>query len=195
MQLWKTIFLAAAVASAPALAQQTSEDVAEELAAELAAGQRPDMPVLFFRGEQRRVLEAVRQGVVEQEDFEIEEFVPVIIEEEIEEEEIIIPEVVEEIRRERDANYLLDAYVVNRSSGKGIFWLNGRQLEAEEDARFLSREGLVGETEGEDVEVRDGVLHGADLFLGTRFRVKVGQVLGINGAVEETLPVVRIHKK
>lgn len=196
MQLWKVLFLAAAV-SAPAAAQQTGEVAAEELAAEIAAGQRPDMPALFFRGEQRRVLEAVRQGVVAQEDFEIEEFVPVIIEEEVED-EIFIPveeEAVEEIRRSRDTDYTLDAYVFNRSSGKGFFWLNGRRIEGEKDAAFLAREGMVGDMEGEQVEVRDGVLYGGDLFLGTRFRIKVGQMLGANGLVEETLPVIRVHKK
>ena len=188
----------AAALAVPAYAQSTDEAAQAEaeaaaVEAESQGADRPDMPPLFFRVEQRRVLEAVRQGIVTNEDFEIEEFAPVLIQE-----DPILPlETAAEplVNRERSQQYSFDAYIVNHSTGKTKLWLNGQEIDADEDAEGLERRGLTGDEEGENLRIKDGNLAGSDHFNGSKFRARVGQIIDVNGAVEETLPVIRINKR
>lgn len=112
--------------------------------------QRPEMPVLFFRGEQRRVLEAVRQGVVEEDDFDIEEFVPVVIIEDA------LPQAEGEVQRRRARQIYIDAYIVNKSTGQNTFWFNGRRLTYEGSRELLEQEGIF--LEGLDAPVDEDVV-------------------------------------
>ncbi len=166
---------------------QSVENSEESNATETSA-QRPSMPDLFFRKEQRRVLEVVREGIVVEDDFDIEEFVPVvIIEEQLE------PEEEELIRaRARGADIYFDSYIVNRSNGKSILWINGKALRVDEDRDVLSRQGieLAQGEEGSSIALENGVLKGRDAYSNSKFRVNVGQIIGVDGSVDETLPII-----
>lgn len=193
MKRLKLLMLAAMV-GLPAYAQSLEDatiatDDPETDAEVQAVIERPDMPGLFFREEQRRVLEAVRQGVVNNNDFVIEEFSPVLIE------DPVVPVEERQNLGVRSQEYYFDAYIVNRSTGKTTFWLNRQELNSEKDADALRREGLTGLEEGELIQVTDGVLSAGDVYNKSNFRLKIGQIVGTNGTVEETLPVIKIKKK
>lgn len=183
----------------PVHAQESGEAApaaAEDAApgAQAAEQERPEMPGLFFRQEQRRILEAVRQGIVGENDFEIEEVAPIVSIEEV------LPDPVLEdeglfARRQRGSAVNFDAYLINRKSGKGVIWMNGSALSIEEDAALLERQGFAPLVDKETLSVEGGFLEGADAYSESNFQVKVGQTIDVDGRIEENLPVIRINKK
>ena len=192
MQKYKFFVLVAIMLPIPLYAQSTSDPE------EVVNGQqsRPEMPGLFFHKEQRRVLEAVRQGVVQEQDFDIEEFVPVVILEEI------LPEEIEQIvvgdlpqRQQRAQAYNFDAYVLNRKNGNAMLWLNGKRIDIEKDTDLLARQGIIVQSEEEDFGIKNGIFYGSDVYNSSNFEIKVGQSIGIDGGVEERLPVININKR
>lgn len=146
---------------------------------------RPEMPRLFFSGEQRRVLEAVRQDVIAEESFEEENFVPLILrQEQID----LTPE-----QQERTDALVFDSFIRNRSTGKGSWW--GKEGEERQfstgKADDLSRQGVVQfEPSTDQSKDGDGAIVGIDRFNKTRFILKVGQQLLPDGEISETYPVV-----
>lgn len=174
-----------------ARAQTESE---ESSSVRSSSDQRPEMPNLFFRKEQRRVLEAVRQGVVEEEDFDIDEFVPVVIIEDA------LPEEIEEETRQRGEDLSIDAYIVNRNTGSKVLWVNGKQIDLQEDSEYLTSRGIVvnaDDVEGvaDSLRIENGVVKADDAFSNAKFEAKVGQVIGAVGGVEESLPVVIVKSR
>ena len=193
------LFVALAVfGAAPAAAQQTAqttpqtETVAPEgEGEEEEEGRRsgPEMQRLFFTAEQRRVLEALRQGLVESELLEDDEFVPVVLREEAfiadEEEEVIV---------ERGDEALRFTGMVRRNSdGKAFIWINGGEpLDVGEEAEYLDKVRNLVLTE--EQTIHEGIT-GIDKFTRRRFKVLIGQSISTDGQVREDLPVVEINKK
>ena len=62
----------------------SQETATQEVAEQDGAGQqqRPQMPGLFLTVEQRRILEALRQGVLNEQNLREDRFVPVVLREE-----------------------------------------------------------------------------------------------------------------
>lgn len=190
-----SLFAVMMALSVSSYAQSTDDEAATEQtddtqsATDDAEQRRPSMPNLFFRQEQRRVLEAVRQGVVQEQDFEVQGFVPVVILEEVLDADLPVEE---QVVLTRDQSVRFDAYIVSHKTGKTVLWVNGQPLKLEDDLDVLYRDGVaVGEVEGEEVEAfSNGVLQGDDNYSRSGFKMRVGQVLSTDGFVEETLPIV-----
>jgi len=98
--------------------------VAQETSATGSSADKPEMPILFFTKEQRRVLEAVRRGVVQKEDLEIEsgEFVPVVLLEET------IGNEVEQRQTRRGKEIKVNALIRNHSTGRVLRSKWGKSL-------------------------------------------------------------------
>lgn len=168
-------------------AQAQENQPSEEVVVIVEEEERPDMPILFFTKEQRRILEAVRQGVVASDTFEAEGFIPlVVIEETLPEES----QFVEPVRKER-SGFSVDALVRNRKTGKDYFWIGGRIVDVEKDADLLGEDGFII---GEDDVNADNAIQGIDEYEGTRFEVKVGQSVTKDGYIDEGLPVVVVRR-
>lgn len=176
----KTIFLLPVIVAlifSTATAQETSA------VNDSADAENPVMPGLFFTAEQRRILEAVRRGVVRKEDLEIadENLVPVVLLEES------LGGVVEQEKRiVRQKEIKINAFIRSRSTGKARVWLNGSEIEIGDDDDLLQANGLIITNE----DVGKSFLTGSDEFNGSRFEAKVGQIINIDGRIDEELPVV-----
>ena len=176
----KTLFLLPVVAAlffSAATAQETSA------VGNADGADSPVMPGLFFTAEQRRILEAVRRGVVRKEDLEIadENLVPVVLLEES------LGGIVEQERRiVRKREIKIDAFIRSRSTGKARVWLNGKEIEIGDDNDLLQASGLVITNE----DVGRSFLAGSDEFNGSRFEARVGQIINVDGRIDEGLPVV-----
>lgn len=175
--------LALALAPAPAALAQSGEQAEEE-------EQRPQMGALFYTVEERRILEAIRQGVVEEEELEFtEDIQPIVVIQEV------LPE--EEKIRERAQPLKLDALIVRRSTGDASVWVTegGESREFRVNAQTDNRLG------GKVLETRAGVvvdkqnisvdgMVGVDEFNNRRFRLQVGQILGTRGELDDSYPIV-----
>ena len=173
-----------AFSPAPAFAQTESDALQEE-------EQRPQMGALFYSVEERRILEAIRQGVVEEEELEFtEDILPVVVVQEALPEEDQKP-------RERSQPLKVDAMIIRRSTGDASVWVTegGKlvkfQVNRETDGllggkAMETRAGVLVEQEGISV---DGV-QGVDVFNNRRFRLRVGQILGTRGELDESYPIV-----
>lgn len=165
--------------AAPAVAQVEEEE------------QRPQMGALFYTVEERRILEAIRQGVVEEEELEFsEEVVPAVVVQEV------LPEV-DEAPRERPNPIKVEAMIIRRSTGDASIWVReaGKigelKVSAESENRLggqalENRAGIV--VEKRDISV-DG-MQGVDVFNNRRFRLQVGQILGTRGELDDSYPIV-----
>ena len=186
-----TLILLSIALTLPVRAQSTEESAPADAEGSAVTGQRPEMPNLFFRREQRLILEAVRQGIVEQEDFDIEEFVPVVILQDV---LPLFEEEQERARIVREDNVYFDAYILNRQTGQGLVWINGVSVDPAKESGYLSRIGInIQGEEGEEqlpYGVEQGVLSGGDSFNESQFKVRIGQTINTDGSVEETFPVV-----
>lgn len=165
--------------SSAGLAQSTDED--DEQSAEVG-DRRPDMPELFFTPEQRKILEAIRQGVVETEVFAPEEiFEPVIISDDIieftEQDEV----------RVRMEDVSIDSLIRSKKSGKVLVWLNDELVDLAEEKEVLEDNGLVITDNDEHAGFS---LKGSDSFSNTTFELLVGQSIVSDGNIEENLPIV-----
>ena len=174
--------------AAPALAQE--EDAAA--AAPAAADQRPQMGALFYTVEERRILEAIRQGVVEEEELEFtEDILPVVVVQET------LPDENEQVIRERSKPLKVDAMIIRRKTGDASVWINegGEVVEFQVNPENGDRLG------GKVLPVRAGVLVdksdisaggvvGVDVFNNRRFRLQVGQILGTRGELDDSYPIV-----
>ena len=174
--------------AAPVLAQE--EDAAA--AAPAAADQRPQMGALFYTVEERRILEAIRQGVVEEEELEFtEDILPVVVVQET------LPDENEQIIRERSKPLKVDAMIIRRKTGDASVWINegGEVVEFQVNPENDDRLG------GKVLPVRAGVLVdksdisaggvvGVDVFNNRRFRLQVGQILGTRGELDDSYPIV-----
>ena len=148
----------------------------------------PEMQRLFFSAEQRRVLEALRQGLVESELLESDEFIPVVLREEAfiadEEEEVIV---------ERGEEALHFTGMVRRNSdGKAFIWINGEQEDVGEGAEYLDKVRNLVLTE--EQTTHEGIT-GIDTFTRRRFKILIGQSISTDGQIREDLPVVEVNKK
>lgn len=160
-------------------AQTSGEEAGED--AEVT-DRRPDMPELFFTPEQRKILEAIRQGVVETEVFAPEEiFEPVIISD-----DIIEFQQQEEVRV-RGENIAIDSLIRSKKSGKLLVWMNNELVDLAEEAEVLEENGLTISDNDEHAGV---VLKGTDSFSNTTFELEVGQSIVTDGNIEENLPVI-----
>ena len=171
--LWLALpMVASAVYSQETVTQETVEKGGVDL-------QRPQMPDLFLTVEQRRILEALRQGVLNEQVFKEDEFIPVVLREEA------LPEDVVRIERSNDVK--IDALVKHKKSGKTILWVNNKSYDLDKDKALLERlDNLKIETS----DARDG-LRGYDNISKSRFNIKVGQTVNKEGVINETLPIVR----
>ena len=188
--------LAAAVffalsSAAPAFAQEEDGDAAAA-ATPAAADQRPQMGALFYTVEERRILEAIRQGVVEEEELEFtEDILPVVVVQEA------LPDENEQIIRERSKSLKVDAMIIRRKTGDASVWINeeGKVLEFQVNPESGDRLG------GKALAVRAGILvdkddisvggvQGVDVFNNRRFRLQVGQILGTRGELDDSYPIV-----
>ena len=174
--------------AASVLAQE--EDAAAAVPA--ASDQRPQMGALFYTVEERRILEAIRQGVVEEEELEFtEDILPVVVVQEA------LPDENEEIIRERSQPLKMDAMIIRRKTGDASVWMNegGKVVEFQVNAENDDRLG------GKVLPVRAGVLVdkgdisaggvvGVDVFNNRRFRLQVGQILGTRGELDDSYPIV-----
>ncbi len=173
--------------AAPAWAQEEQETA--PAAGEATPRQTgPEMQRLFYSAEQRRVLEALRQGLVESDFLEDEEFVPVVLREEAflegEEEAIVVD------RGETALDF--GAMVRRRSDGKTFLWINGTRFDVEKDGEFLEKvRNLILRTDQVGAE---GVV-GIDKFTSRKFKIQVGQFISTDGQIRESLPVIVKHSK
>lgn len=169
--------------AAPVFAQSEEAPVAVE------EEQRPQMGALFYTVEERRILEAIRQGVVEEQELEFnEEILPVVVVQEA------LPE--EDEIRERAKPLRVDAMIIRRSTGEASIWMHedGKIVEFQIDRETDRLGGKVLETRAGVVVDRDdigaGGLEGIDLFNNRRFRLQVGQILGTRGELNDSYPIV-----
>ena len=173
-----------AFSPASALAQTEADTLQEE-------EQRPQMGALFYSVEERRILEAIRQGVVEEEELEFtEDILPVVVVQEA------LPEE-DEKPRERSQPLKVDAMIIRRSTGDASVWVSeGGKL-----VKFQVNPETGGRLGGKAMEARAGVLveqgdisvdgvQGVDVFNNRRFRLRVGQILGTRGELDESYPIV-----
>lgn len=182
MRVLLSLISVSLLATSAVFAQSAGDDDSQD-----ARGLRPGMPDLFFRQEQRRVLEAVRHGLVDQGYFnEVKELAPVIIPQRT------IPEVFIEEEEElvRSDDLRVDAMIYNRAKGTSHIWINN-QLINPEDQYMLENKGLVIEDSGDG----RSYISGSDSFSRSKFQVKVGQVIRVDGRIEESLPVVEVQGK
>jgi hypothetical protein len=172
-------FLFFASALAPAGAQETSQGG--------AAKSGPTMPRLFYTKEQRRVLEAVRQEVIDVEDvIDEDQFLSLEVEEDALDLAVVTNESSPEAAPRRGALVRINGYIRKKGEeGKSVFWINSEMISQEEKDVLLRRGGL-------DIafDAKDGVIEGNDQYNKSEFSVKVGQVITPEGFVDETLPVV-----
>ena len=150
---------------------------------------RPEMSALFFTIEQRRILEAIRQEVSTEENIQIDELAPVVLPEEtLSSDDVVITEE----GKQRELDISVDAYLRNHKNGKIVLWLNGVQYRLDKQSEFLENEGIMSLSAGEHNLVR---VYGVDKFNKSKFVLKVGQRLNMDGGVDESYPVVIIKKK
>ena len=174
--------------AAPVLAQEE-----EDAAATPAAGdQRPQMGALFYTVEERRILEAIRQGVVEEEELEFtEDILPVVVVQEA------LPDENEEVIRERSKPLKIDAMIIRRKTGDASVWINEGgevvefQVNSESDDRLggkvlPTRAGVLVDKG----DISAGGVLGVDVFNNRRFRLQVGQILGTRGELDDSYPIV-----
>ena len=181
--------LLALAPAAPAFAQEET-DAAESAPA--AVDQRPQMGALFYTVEERRILEAIRQGVVEEEELEFtEDILPVVVVQEA------LPDENENIIRERSKPLQVDAMIIRRSTGDASVWINegGELLEFQVNPENENRlGGKVLETRAGVLVEKDGIsvggVQGVDVFNNRRFRLQVGQILGTRGELDDSYPIV-----
>ena len=138
---------------------------------------RPRMPDLFLTVEQRRILEALRQGVLDAEKLEEESFVPVVLREEL-------LEKIDE-KPERSGEIKLDAFIRHKKSGKRFLWLNDKSYDLDKDKALIERSNYLR------IEDSDNSLAGVDGVSRVRFDIKVGQSINETGLVNESLPIIR----
>ncbi len=154
-------------------AQSVSEDEAG----------RPEMGTLFLRPDQRRILEGIRQGVVEEEVITNVAFTPILVFEDT------LPQDGEK-QKIRSTVYKINALITNRRTGKTTALIGEREVELDKPDAQLQRDGL-------SINLSDShaVLEGSDDFSRSKFEVKVGQSIGTDGQINESLPVVVHHTK
>ena len=147
---------------------------------------RPNMPGLFFNPAQRRILEAIRQGVVEDDALQVPEIDLIVFAEEA------LPDPQQEgEERMRQVDLKIDSLIRNRSNGKTYLRVNNELLDVEKDSDVLSNQGIVLTLEVDDpYSVR-----GSDEYSESRFQLKLGQIIGTRGEIEESLPVIKKHQK
>ena len=148
---------------------------------------RPTMPNLFFTREQRRILEAIRQGVIEKDTFVADDFLPLVILDEA------IPEG-EEATNERSKEINIDAFIRNRSSGNVFISANGEWLNVGEDNELLGLSGVSINADELSSGADSSIVRGEDFYNSSDFELKVGQVLEKDGHINEQLPVIRKKK-
>ena len=185
----RALAAAALLALAPAFpaATQTTGTAGQSEAEE---DQRQQMGAFFYTVEERRILEAIRQGVVEEEELEFNEDIqPIVVIQEV------LPE--EDEIRVRSQPLKVDAMIIRRATGDASIWVTegGKALEFRVSAETENRLG------GKVLETRAGVvvdkenisvdgLEGVDTFNNRRFRLQVGQVLGVRGELDDSYPIV-----
>ena len=180
--------LVAALLAAPAGPAWAQNEQGAAIAAE--EEQRPQMGALFYTVEERRILEAIRQGVVEEEELEFtEEILPVVVVQEA------LPE--EDEIRERAKPLKVDAMIIRRATGDASVWVNegGKILEFQVNPQTGDRlGGKVLETNAgvvvDKAQISADGLEGIDLFNNRRFRLQVGQILGTRGGLDDSYPIV-----
>ena len=152
----------------------SQETATQEVAEQDGAGQqqRPQMPGLFLTVEQRRILEALRQGVLNEQNLREDRFVPVVLREEALPEEVINLSV----RR----MFKVEALVKHKKSGKTILWMNDRYYDLDKDKTLLERLDFL---KIETSDARSG-LAGYDNISKSRFNIKVGQSINKEGAIK-----------
>ena len=94
--------------------------------------------------------------------------------------------------KQRELDISVDAYLRNHKNGKIVLWLNGVQYRLDKQSEFLENEGIMSLSAGEHNLVR---VYGVDKFNKSKFVLKVGQRLNMDGGVDESYPVVIIKKK
>ncbi len=178
------LLLAAALAApgAPALAQQ-DETIARE---------EGDMLRLFFTSEQRRILEAVRQGLLKDEDLDrVQEIATAALmefeaetsgEEQLEIGEFLDFDVPEVRERGRSVNLAVDGFI-RVGDRNSTLLVNGQMMEA---ADLLNMQGIEVNHFKSD---SDGAVLAVDMVSRKRIVLKPGQTISTSGNVEENLAV------
>ena len=179
---YSRVLVAVFVVAAFSAYGQSNED------ASAVAADGPAMPTLFFTGEQRRLLEAVRQEFISHEDLAIDEFVPLVLRQEL----VELEDESEENLRGKSVQ--INALVRNRQTGRAKIWLNGEQFDLRDSSGVLDRDGLSALGSGTTDSGSLSIV-GTDTFNLSRFVLKVGQRLSGDGEVDETYPVIIIRKK
>ena len=152
------------------------------------AEQGPPMGALFFTAEERRILEAIRQGVVEEEELEFtEDILPVVVIQEA------LPD--EDEIQERSGPLQVDWLIVRRSTGDAVVRIGNKEYRTDEEAQDGVLGGLQLQRQGVVIErgdINGNILRGVDTFNNRRFELKIGQILGANGQLNEgdSYPVV-----
>ena len=161
---------------------------------------RPMLKV-FYSQEQRRVLEAIRQGIVPSSD-QFNESAVLILEETIVPSDVggflEVEDVVEEIDR---PDVSLIGYIRSKKSIGGTYWSRFEGVSTNElrIAPDEENEDFASESVSDGTLVLGNVpdseeLVGLDRKTNSRFSLKVGQGITNAGALYETLPVIRRSK-
>ncbi|MDM5146813.1 hypothetical protein NQX30_00205 [Candidatus Persebacteraceae bacterium Df01] len=179
------IFFGCAIVNYSCFAQNVSDEK-QGVNAGIKIDSAPNMPALFFTAEQRRILEAIRQGAVAEESLQLDEFIPLILVEEI------FSTVNEAPEQGRTEDIRVNAFIYNNNKKQAVLWLNGESYTSQEQNDFFSRENI---SEVSVLKSGTGEIVGIDHANNSKFVVKVGQKLSSDGGVDETYPVILVKKK
>ena len=169
------VWAGACALALPVAAQQANEDAAADVGTI-----SPDMQVLFLTTEQRRVLEAVRQELVDVDVLESEDFVPVVLREQaLGSEEELFPDRIQPLN--------IDAIIKRHSDSKSFVFINGQLYDVEKDKRFLEK---INKLVVSNQDVDGSAIEGVDKNSKRKFRISVGQTITNRGDVLERLPVI-----
>lgn len=156
------------------------------------AREEGDMLRLFFTSEQRRILEAVRQGLLKDEDLDrVQEIATAALmefeaetsgEEQLEIGEFLDFDVPEVRERGRSVNLAVDGFI-RVGDRNSTLLVNGQMMEADE---LYNMQGIeVNRFRGDS----DGSVLAVDMVSRKRIVLKPGQTISTSGSVEENLAV------
>lgn len=185
-KIFNSIIISAVLSSSLVYAQSdTSEQ--ENNQSEGSSLSKPEMANLFLRPDQRKILEGIRLGVVEEQEVSEVIFSPIVFVEDA------APETLPDAIQKRTKEYTVDAIIFNRSKGKTSAIIGGSLFDLDQPISELTRSGIaINNKDSKDNKEPNSrfVLEGKDGYSKSGFEIKVGQSLGVDGRVNEKLPVV-----
>ena len=173
----------AAAATLLSVAAMLAVPAHAEGATDLSAVGREEMGRIFFTNQERKILEAVRKGLIsEVTDVEINESLaaPFIVPS-----ASVFPFSSEDEGPLRGEDIFVNGFIKSNRTNKTTVWFNGKVVRGLTEE--IAYEGIVLDTE----KSGSALISGVDHYEQQRVEFKVGQIVSREGAVLETLPVVR----